>query len=796
MAWLFTPVVGADLSSPLPRTWSVHFGESDAGQGGLDFSRVDFDPSNWSSAEVPGPFVRSEKQANGAHSAWFRTVVQLQPALVRSSLPLGVAVGRVNSAYEIWAGGQKLGGVGRLPASLGGADPPQIDYDRQAIWPVPPEAVSADGRLAVAIQVWTEPRFGYVGGPHEGQFRVGPLADLVAGQYRSELPNTILISLFLLLGLFHLELYRRRRDQHGYLWFAVVATLVATYSFLRTQWKYVWLPGLSFELLKEAEHVVAFLLLPSFVQLVLLLLDLEVKPLYRLGQWASVSLAVLALVLPGIGSNQVLIRVWEVLIVAFVFLSFAMVFQQRQQRAARTIWTGIFIGCTTFVHDILVDLDVLHTPRLIVFGFAAYVFSLAATLAVRFGEQMEQAEEARRAQMELEASREVAARSDEAKTQFLANMSHEIRTPMTAILGGVELLLHEDALPATARPRLRVIQRSGASLLRLIDDVLDLTKIEAGNLEIEALAFHLRQLLSESVDLFRPQAEAKGIELDLAIDERLPRKVLGDPGRLRQVLLNLLSNAVKFTTEGGVRVSAAAEEKQRDGRFRLRLSISDSGPGIPTEAVPRLFEPFTQADASTSRRHGGSGLGLAISRRLSELMDGHLSVDSQPGGGTTIHLSIPLERPAPDSVEFDADDADEIQVSWTKDRWKGSRILLVEDNPVNQMIVTEQLRLLGFEVLLADDGGRALEILGQELVDLVLMDCQMPHVDGYEATRRWRAREDGRRLPIVALTAHALAGERERCLEAGMDDFLTKPFRGPQLENVIARWMPSAPDAG
>ena len=797
--WLFAstvrvPVslaqVPGEASTDLPRTWRIHYGELDPalGLGGAELSQLDFDASSWPTTGVPGPFVRSEDKARGAHSAWIRTVVQLESAPRPSRQHLGVAIGRVNSAYEIWAGGQRLGGVGRLPASVGGADPPEIDYDRQAVWPVPADTVAADGRLALALHVWTDPQLGHVGGPHEGRFRVGPLAELVAERYRSELPNTILISLFLLLAFFHLELFRRRREERGYLWFAVVATLVATYSFLRTQWKYVWLSGLSFELLKETEHVVAFLLLPSFIQLVFILLNLEFKLHYRVGQWASVSLAVVAVVVPGIGINQVLIRIWEVLIVAFVVLGIAMVYRERRQRAAQTIWAGILIGCATFLHDILVDLDVLHTPRLIVFGFAAYVFSLAATLAVRFGEEMEKAEQARRAQMELEASRLVAARSDEAKTQFLANMSHEIRTPMTAILGGVELLMHEDDLPTNARPRLRVIQRSGVSLLRLIDDILDFTKIEAGNLEVEALAFDLHQLLSESVELFRPQAEAKRIDLRLTRGDGLPRRVLGDPSRLRQVLLNLVSNAVKFTSEGGVEVSAEALDTKRDGRFLLRLTIADSGPGIPPESVPRLFEPFTQADASTSRRHGGSGLGLAISRRLAVLMEGEIKVDSRLGEGISIHLSIPLARPQPDSVEFDSEDAD-TATSWTKDRWQGRRVLLVEDNPVNQMIITEQLRLLGLEVLLADDGAQALEILDVEPLDLVLMDCQMPHVDGYEATRRWRAKEDGARLPIVALTAHALDGERERCLAAGMDDFLTKPFRGAQLEEFLARWL-------
>ena len=781
----------ADSIVDLKGTWQLHAGEL-AGSP-QDIFSTDFDASSWSEAPVPGPFMRSEREMP-EQSGWFRKVVVLEGERTVDSAPLGLALGRINSAYVVWIDGRRLGSVGRLPASAGGPangrGQGQVDYDRRVVWPVPPSA-AADGRLVIALHVWTDPALGALGGPHEGDFRLGPLRRLAREQATRELPETILVTLFTALGLFHLALYFRRRDQVGYFWFSVVSLLVAAYSFLRTQWKYHLLAGLSFGLLKETEHIVLFLLLPSFVQLIWTLLGIEFKPFTRWGQIASLSMAVVIVVVPGFAINQILIRFWEVLVLASIAHGAVVIARERRQAEALTISIGIFVGSVAFVHDILVDFAVLDTPRITILGFAAFVVSLSATLGVQFARRMKEAEESRRRETELRANEEVARRSDQAKSEFLANMSHEIRTPMTAILGGVDLLIRKKPEPETTR-RLKVIQQSAAGLLRLIDEILDFAKIEAGRLELRPGEFDLHQAVDGVVALFSTQAERTGVSLHCQGLDQVPRNVVSDGDRWRQVLLNLLSNALKFTAPGGevtiqLETTVGSAERDDDRWIRVVTTVRDTGIGIEPEVLPTLFEPFTQADASTSRQHGGSGLGLAISRRLVGLLDGEISIQSKVGRGTDVRFEVPMVEAEPTAEIQAAAHPDEAPQAGPA-AWLGKRLLLVEDNEVNELIVGEQLRQAGFDVLTARDGVEALEALERETIDLVLMDCQMPRMDGYEATRRWRRNEpEGQHLPIIALTAHALDGERERCLSAGMDDYITKPFHSEHLVKVIGR---------
>ena len=437
------PEVGSDAGAMPPTdlagVWSFLSGESALGLDGAAVSGVDFDDSSWDRIEVPSPFTRRAADKGGAQRSWFRTSVVLGD-VDAERWPLGIAMGRVNSAYEIWVGGELLGGVGKLPADPRSATGGEVDYDKRVVWPVPAHVIGPRGEVAIALLVWTDPGLGAIGGPHEGPYLVGRLEQLGRAQLAREVPDTVLVVLFLFLALFHLELYRRRREQSGYLWFAIVAVEVAVYSFLRTQWKYHLLPGLSFGLLKETEHVVAFLLLPSFVHLIWHLLELERHPLVRVGQATSVSLALIAIVVPGLSINHILIRIWEVLIVAHIVYGLVLIARERRKAAARTISIGITLGSIAFVHDIAVDIGLLDSPRLIVYGFTIFVLALSATLGVTFAENLRQAERLRQREIELKSRQEVAARSNEAKIEFLANMSHEIRTPMTAILGGLDLL--------------------------------------------------------------------------------------------------------------------------------------------------------------------------------------------------------------------------------------------------------------------------------------------------------------------------------------------------------------------
>ena len=388
--------------------------------------------------------------------------------------------------------------------------------------------------------------------------------------------------------------------------------------------------------------------------------------------------------------------------------------------------------------------------------------------------------ERKRMEEELVRARLGADAAARAKSEFLANMSHEIRTPLNGILG-LSFLLEEESLPDNLRPMMGLIRTSGEVLRRVLDDVLDFSKIESGQLELEERPFDLAACLQWSFELFREVAEEKQIEYRLILDDRLPARVTGDATRLRQVAANLMSNAVKFTHQGSIEMKAQlAEMAPRHGRQLIRISVRDTGIGIPQDRIDRLFQSFSQVDASTNRCYGGTGLGLAISKRLVEMMGGEIRVESRYGEGTTFEFTVSAGVAAGPEPAVEAPSGEDPT---------GLKILVVEDNKVNQMVLMRMLQRMGCHAELACDGASAIGSVEANSYDVVLMDLNMPEVDGLEATRRIRrmpAAQSG--VPIVALTASATEEDRAACLAAGMNDYLSKPMEIQALRRALDRW--------
>lgn len=767
----------------------------------LSFARMDYGDQHWGKIRVPIPWGR---QGYPAYSgiAWYRLEVRVDGKTTDENPQLGIAIGKVADSYELYVNGELLGGAGSLPPH------PRLDYDRERTYPIPSRLLSRENRLLIALRVWKASETNPLdGGPFEGRFLIGPSERLSRLKVLYEIPALVLFVLFAVVGLYHLQLYRRRRELKECLWFGLLALDMAAYCLLRSQWKYELTD--QFILLKDLEYFFLYLMPVLFIQFLWPLLSKPIGRLLRTFQALDLLLVLAIILSPGVALNVRSLYWWEVSVLPVIAGALYLILKEawRGHPEARTLALGVFSVLIAGLNDIAVDRSLITTPRLISFGFAAFVFSMVISLSNRFVRIFSELDNLSRdlEQRVQKRTRELAEANnrlnelDQIKTRFFANISHEFRTPLTLAIGPIENALSgaRGMLTHELRKDLEMMLRNCRRLLRLINQLLDISKIESGRMELRARRLNVVKFVKEISSLFASLAERKNILLSLHC-EKEEIELHFDPEKMEKICYNLLSNAFKFTGSSGKIWIGITENES------VRIAFKDTGQGIPKEDLPFVFDRFHHVDGASTREQEGTGIGLSLIKDLVELHHGSIIVTSQPGWGSEFIVALPKgsEHLQPHELSEIKDSEEEYtmlhgaetnvspvqfidsaqtsgdSIQQTPDHRE--LLLIVDDNQDVRDYVKGCLKE-SYRVEQAVDGEEALRKATTFQPDLIISDVMMPKMDGYELCRALRADARLNHIPVVLLTAKASEDMKVEGLEAGADDYLSKPFNAKEL---------------